>query len=292
MNSDIAPPTLEDLVRRVSALETARGSEDLADMISTVAERISALEKARASENLVERIAALESTQKLADRITVLETTHRTEGLAQKVRAAEDTHRTENVATRVTALEALHARVQGLEDAQQTFQTDLDELKTAALTDLQKLVYEHAARWLSMVNSTVWTLNSIFLVGSILALNGASQVPSIHWKHTAGYIVFGLCVVWFIADVTYTLSGWRTRYLLSAVENNSPLQNHRLYSWPANWVGWLETPYWLIWIVFQVATYVPVIGIAYLAYAYFIHVCLAVDGHVCEYPSRWAWWIW
>jgi hypothetical protein len=74
MNSDIAPPTLEDLVRRVSALETARGSEDLADMISTVAERISALEKARASENLVERIAALESTQKLADRITVLET--------------------------------------------------------------------------------------------------------------------------------------------------------------------------------------------------------------------------
>jgi len=44
-----------------------------------------------------------------------------------------------------------------------------------------------------------------------------------------------------------------------------------------------------------VATYVPVIGIAYLAYTYFIHVCVDVSGKavvVCEYPARWPWLVW
>jgi hypothetical protein len=154
--------------------------------------------------------------------------------------------------------------------------------RVAALEDRppagrEDTLYQHAAEWLRMVNGTIWTLNSIFLVGSILALNTAAQSTVLpHWKKTAGWVVLVMCVVWFVADLTYTMSGWRARYLLSQFDSDLA-EKYRLYNWP-KWRPWAERgwdsfwkiPIWIFWLLFQPVTYIPIAGIAYLAVTEFI----------------------
>jgi hypothetical protein len=131
------------------------------------------------------------------------------------------------------------------------------------MSDETKVAHQHAADWLRMVNTTVWTLNSIFLVGSIIAFSNA-QAASLPWKHTAGWIVFVLCIVWLVADITYTISAYRARTILNKVEAEFRDPDLRLYSWQTT-----GRPFWLI-VLFTVTSYVPALGIAWLAWFRFI----------------------
>jgi hypothetical protein len=105
-----------------------------------------------------------------------------------------------------------------------------------------------------MVNTNVWTLNSIFLVGSIIAFSNA-QSATLHWKHTAGWIVLALSIVWFFADFSYTIAALRARGILARLENRFA-EDERLYTWQTT------GPPRLLWFLSICASYLSMAGVA------------------------------
>jgi hypothetical protein len=168
----------------------------------------------------------------------------------------------ERISQLETAVTDLEARIDNFEKVPKT------------ITDSEKINHQHAGDWLRMVNTTIWTLNSIFLIGSLLVFNNLqSPTVSLYWKHTAGHIVLILCVMWFVADLLYTISAFRARFILRTLEAKLD-GNNRLYSWPnvegLNRHLWWQVPIWILWIFFVIASYAPVAGISYLAVTEFI----------------------
>ena len=81
-----------------------------------------------------------------------------------------------------------------------------------------ELAYGQASDWLRMVNTITWTLSSIFLVGAIIAVNGASQSgvdPA--WRIAAYVLVFVLCAIWWRVDWIYAQSAIKARAVLDRI---------------------------------------------------------------------------
>jgi hypothetical protein len=96
----------------------------------------------------------------------------------------------------------------------------VDDLATPA-GERCKLAYQQASDWLRMVNTITWTLSSIFLVGAIIALNGASQpTADPAWRLGAYLLVFVLCAIWWRVDWIYGQSALKAREMLVRIEEN------------------------------------------------------------------------
>ena len=100
-----------------------------------------------------------------------------------------------------------------LNDQQRDLGARLGDLKarldsvTTPVTEQSELAYQQASDWLRMVNTITWALSSIFLVGAIIALNGASQNGVLPlWRLAAYILVMILCAVWWRVDWVYTQS--------------------------------------------------------------------------------------
>jgi hypothetical protein len=74
------------------------------------------------------------------------------------------------------------------------------------------LAYDQASDWLRMVNTITWALSSIFLVGAIIAVNGASQSGvDPYWRIGAYVLVVVLCAIWWRVDFIYAQSAVQAR---------------------------------------------------------------------------------
>ena len=94
--------------------------------------------------------------------------------------------------------------VKKLSREQRELRTSLDSI-TTPVTQQSELAYQQASDWLRMVNTITWTLSSIFLVGAIIAVNGASQANALpHWRLTAYLLVVILCLIWWRVDWIYS----------------------------------------------------------------------------------------
>jgi hypothetical protein len=191
-------------------------------------------------EDIAARLQALETTQNLATCIDALDN-----GI--------------NLAGRLGILEAAHAQNQNMADRIVAL-----ENATPGFTQQQTIAHEHAGQWLRMVNTTIWTLNSIFLVGSVIVFSNAQAATvSLHWKHTAGWIVIGLCAIWAFADFSYAVSAQRARAILDRLESLFDA-DERLYAWQTG--GTRRLAFWFG----VVASYSSIVGIVYLALTNFV----------------------
>jgi hypothetical protein len=130
----------------------------------------------------------------------------------------------------------------------------ISALETAALLGLQeqrRLAYQHAGEWVRMVNTITWTLTSIFLVGAVIALNGAMQKNPEDdvWTHKIGWCVVGLSAIWLAVDIVYEWTAIRARTILQNLEGDENWQGPKLYTDQVTgvlyYVSWLMV--FLIW---------------------------------------------
>ena len=73
---------------------------------------------------------------------------------------------------------------------------------------------------MKLANNVTWTMSSIYLVGSLLALNGSltQQVIDTPWRPRVGLAVVILSVIWLMFDVVYFFSARSARSWLAATE--------------------------------------------------------------------------
>jgi hypothetical protein len=125
------------------------------------------------------------------------------------------------------AFDSLAVRVATLENA----------LKEITEADHRKTVYQHAGDWLRMVNMITWTLASIYLVGAVIALNGALQSHDSRWRLTVGLSVFLLSLIWGGVDYIYEYSAKCARVKLENIEagwgKDSQFYTDQLTGWGA-----------------------------------------------------------
>jgi hypothetical protein len=97
-----------------------------------------------------------------------------------------------------------------------------DDRKEAAKCDEERfrLAYQQAADWVKLANSVTWTMSSIYLVGSLLALNGAlaQHLIATPWRPRIGIAVVILSVIWLVFDVVYFVSARSARKWLAEKE--------------------------------------------------------------------------
>ena len=114
----------------------------------------------------------------------------------------------------------LDSKVDTLDDRVRNLTTPADPAALAA--------YAQAGSWLQMVNTITWTLTSIFLVGAIIALNGASQNPDVYWRLAVCLLVIILCIAWGAVDYVYSKSAWKAREKLRRLEGRW-VEDHKFY---------------------------------------------------------------
>lgn len=131
--------------------------------------------------------------------------------------AAQLSARLSKLDSDVKMAEAIQARTdKWLEDLSKLGKTP--ELNVSA-ADQKKLAYQEASQWLRMVNLITWTLNSIFLVGAMVALNGAAQqTADVVWRYAACVAAILLCIVWRSVDNIYSVSATKARAFLCVAE--------------------------------------------------------------------------
>ena len=118
------------------------------------------------------------------------------------------------------AITELQILFRDLAREQRVLKARIDSL-TIPVVDQTTLAYQQASDWLRMVNTITWTLSSIFLVGAIIALNGASQNSALpEWRLAAYLLVLILCLIWWRVDWVYTQSAIEARNKLVAIEQN------------------------------------------------------------------------
>jgi hypothetical protein len=97
-----------------------------------------------------------------------------------------------------------------------------DDQKEAAKRDEERsrLAYQQAADWVKLANSITWTMSSIYLVGSLLALNGAlaQHLIATPWRPRIGIAVVTLSVIWLVFDLIYFISARSARKWLAEKE--------------------------------------------------------------------------
>jgi hypothetical protein len=109
----------------------------------------------------------------------------------------------------------LDARVQALapegDDPREVARRDEERIR---------LAYQQAADWVKLANNVTWTMSSIYLVGSLLALNGSlsQQVIDTPWRPRVGLAVAILSVLWLVFDVVYFSSARSALSWLAATE--------------------------------------------------------------------------
>jgi hypothetical protein len=148
--------------------------------------------------------------------------------------------------------------VRNLTREQSLLKARLDGL-TTPVTEQSQLAYQQASDWLRMVNTITWALSSIFLVGAIIAINGASQsgvLPS--WRLAAYVLVVILCLIWWRVDWVYTQSAIQAREKLVAIERGWD-ETNALYT-SQNSDLWVRRRKWV-----ALCVYLPAIAVGLVA---------------------------
>jgi hypothetical protein len=153
--------------------------------------------------------------------------------------------------TRIAALEADKESL-----TTQTTLSDQGKLVVQRDIDRSKIAHQQASDWVRMVNSITWTLSSIYLVGAIIALNGASQSKDPVWRVVVGWAVAGLGVVWLLVDWVYARSSAVARSKLVALEASWD-EDAAFYRYQAAQLKWGPT-------LISVLIMVPVLGVIWL----------------------------
>jgi hypothetical protein len=94
----------------------------------------------------------------------------------------------------------------------------------ALLPEAIKLSYQQAADWVKMVNTVTWTLSSIYLAATLVALNASFALP---WRPLVGIVVVILCFVWAGIDTIYATSVRSARAYLEGIERDWGIANPR-----------------------------------------------------------------
>jgi hypothetical protein len=119
---------------------------------------------------------------------------------------------------------ALSTRHDTLAEQVRTLTLGPEDTKEAArfAEERMRLSYQQAADWVKMSNSITWTMSSIYLVGSLLALNGAlsTQLIGTPWRPRIGLAVVILCGLWLAFDLVYLFSSFDARKRLAQMENS------------------------------------------------------------------------
>jgi len=123
------------------------------------------------------------------------------------------------VRNRVARLEDSLIRTQGRLDALQLPENRAEEV-FGLNEERTRLAYQQAADWVKLANNVTWTMSSIYLVGSLLALNGSLSPSVINsaWRPWVGIAVVILSFIWLAFDVIYSFSARSARNWLTATE--------------------------------------------------------------------------
>jgi hypothetical protein len=123
------------------------------------------------------------------------------------------------VRSRVATLADLIIQIRG--ELEQLGPTDAQRVATVEQNEERtRLAYQQAADWVKLANNVTWTMSSIYLVGSLLALNGSltQQLINTPWRPWVGIAVVGLSFIWLAFDLIYSCSARSARNWLAATE--------------------------------------------------------------------------
>jgi hypothetical protein len=123
-----------------------------------------------------------------------------------------------------TSLQELETSVQNLSATVTNLASTAQNNATVATwkEERVRLAYTQAADWLKLANNVTWTMSSIYLVGSLIALNGAlsQSVIGTIWRPIVGLAVVAISIIWVIFDVVYSYAARSARDWLVATESH------------------------------------------------------------------------